>query len=62
MNAQEIIKHHGGCARLAQKLGLENPKGTRRVYRWELRNAIPPKWVLKHPKLFRHYVMPENKS
>lgn len=55
MNAKDIIKFHGGCARLADKLGLENPKGTRRIYRWYMKNEIPAKWILKHPKLFKGY-------
>lgn len=53
---QKLIEQLGGCAELARKLGLENPKGCRRVYAWYTKGQIPPKWKLDRPDLFLRIV------
>jgi hypothetical protein len=55
MNARKLIENYGGCARLAELLGLENPKGTRRIHRWKIRNVIPSVWLVKRPDIFKDY-------
>lgn len=49
---KQLISELGGCAELARKLGLENPKGMRRIHKWYLRNNIPASWKLKRQDLF----------
>lgn len=48
---QKLIKELGGPAELARKLGLENPKGCRRIYAWYRKGKIPADWKLKRPDL-----------
>jgi len=59
MNARKLIEHYGGCARLAELLGLENPKGTRRIHRWKIRNVIPSVWLVRYPEIFKDYTLPK---
>lgn len=53
---QKLIKTLGGCAAVADKLGLEKPAGTQLVYSWYTRKRIPAKWKLKRPDLFLRIV------
>lgn len=46
---RKLIDGLGGCAKVAEMLGIDNTNqdGTRFIYSW-YRNGIPAKWKLKH--------------
>ena len=45
MDANEVIKNHGGAASLARKLGFTYKGGTQRVFNWGKR-GIPYKIIV----------------
>ncbi|MDN7763014.1 MULTISPECIES: hypothetical protein [Burkholderia cepacia complex] len=48
---RQVIAKHGGPAKFARLLGLDDPGGTQRVSNW-LRRGIPPSIKLEHLDLF----------
>lgn len=51
MNDLEIIRRHGGPAKLAELLKFDKKSGTQRVFNW-MKRGIPPAVKLSNPKIF----------
>lgn len=51
MNDSDLIKHLGGPAKLAERLGYDKEGGVQRVQNWITR-GIPPKVKLEFPQIF----------
>lgn len=51
MTDAELIDHHGGPARLAEKLGWHESRAVQRIHNWRSR-GIPAAVKLKYPAIF----------
>lgn len=57
MNDAQLIEHLGGCAKVAELLGIDKDGGTQRVFNW-LTRGIPPRVKLERPDLFLPHLKP----
>ena len=60
MNDVQLIEHLGGCAKVAELLGIDKDGGTQRVFNW-LTRGIPARVKLERPDLFLPHLKPAAK-